>query len=568
MKKIVFSALAVAGSISLVSAQKLEDGIQALYYGKFTSATQTFQQLLQKNPKDDQAAYWLGQVYLNNRDGEADGIQKAATLYQQTASAGVNSPWILVGLGQIDYINHKNDDAEKKFDQASSTSNFKGRHKDEDRAAILTAIGRASAYGNKDIGDPIYAIPALQQAEALDKTSPEPCIYKGLNFLKIGGDQGGNAFSAFNDAITRNPKYAEGYYHMGRIFQAQDNFEIMDNWYQQGITADPTYAPIYLAYFNYWETRDASKAKGYLDKYVANSDGGCYIQYYQAEYLFRSGSYQESIAKAKEMESGTCGTYPRLPLLLAVDYHRTGDTAQAVSYAKKFFSSVAPSNIQPYDYAFAGFIYKDVPGMADTAAAYLIKAYELDTLASDKATISDSISYALDKAGKPIDKYNWDRKVYDSKDSTSDNYNLAIFNVGNDALQVASSSDSTYYAIADSFFTKYKTKYPDQIFGYKYLATSKLMQKDTTAATPYVEDYINQMLKDTSKYSVAGDIEPLYGVLAGYYINSKSDYPTGLKYLKAILAIDPNNDVAKQNADAIEAYLAKKNAPASSGGKK
>jgi len=362
MKKIVFSVLTVAGSVAFATAQNLNDGIQALYYGKYTKATQILEQLVQKDPRNDQAVYWLGQVYIDPKNsGVSDGVQKAATLYQQTAALGVNSPWILVGQGQIDYINHKNDAAEQKFEQASTGSYFKGKSKDADLAKILTAIGRASAYGNKDVGDPAYAIPALQKALTLDKVAPEPDLYLGINFLKMGGDQGGNAYNAFNDAVQRNPKYAAAYYQMGLIWHAQDNIEAMNEWYEKGIAADPAYAPIYLDYFTYWKTKNIDSAKIYLDKYVTNSDGGCDVQYYQANYLFQAGSYQESINKAKQMESGACANYAHLPLLFAMNYHRVGDSAQAVTYAKKFFAGTA--TYDPWDYAMGGFIYKDVAGL-------------------------------------------------------------------------------------------------------------------------------------------------------------------------------------------------------------
>lgn len=563
MKKIVFSVVALAGGVSIVSAQSLDDGIKALYYQKFTSATQILQQVVQKDPKDAEAAYWLGQVYLDNKN-ETNGVQKAAQLYQQTATAVGPNSWLLVGLGQIDYINKNTAAAEQKFEQASQlSSKLKGK-KDKNQAAIYTAIGRASAYGDKDLGDPSYAIPLLQQAANLDKTAPEPDLYLGQNFLKLGGDMGSNAYSAYNDAVTRDPKFAAGYYHMGLIFHAQDNFEVMDMWYQKGIAADPNYGPIYADYFDYWKNKDVNKAKTYLDKYVAVSDKGCDVQYYQAEYSFESGTYQQSLDLAKQMENGPCGTYSHLPLLIAMDYHRLGDNANATTYAKKFFTTASPMNISADDYAYGGYILMGDSTTAGEAVTYLQKAYALDTMPADRATIADSISYAFEKANQPQQKYDWDRHVFDSKDTGSNGYNLAIFNVGVDALKLGA-TDPKYYATADSFFVKYKTRYPDQIYGYKYLATSKLMQGDTTAATPFVEDYVNQMMKDTAKYKA--DITEQYGTLAGYYVNSKNDYVTGLKYFQGILVADPNNEQVKQYADQIQSYLDKKNKADSSSNK-
>lgn len=554
MKKVVFSFLAVVSAISIATAQSLEEGVKALYYQKYTNAEKILQDVVNKGKEPDgQAIYWLGQVYLDNTYGEADGVAKANTLYQKYAAS--KDPWVLVGLGEIDFINHNKQAAEQKFEAAlAAADKFKGRHKEEEQAKLMTAVGRASVYGNRDIGDPAYAIPILQKAMDLDKTNPEPCLYLGMNFLKLGGDQGGNAFVAFNNAILRNPAYAAAYYRMGKIFHSQNNFDVMDEWYKKGIAADATYAPIYLDYFDYFKNTDYNKAKGYLDQYVKNSDGGCNVQYFQADYLFRSGSYQESINKGKEMEAGTCANFSHLNLLMAMNYHRLGDTAQSVTYAKKFFSTVAPSNLSADDYAFGGFIYKDVPEMADSAVKYLKIAYDMDTIPAEKAIYADSIAFALEKANKPVEKYQWLRKLYDEKDSTSDGYNTALFNAGYAAYELAQ-TDSTYYPTADTLFNLYKTKYPTQIYGYKYLVDSKLKAGDTTAAVPAIMDYIDFMKKDTAKYK--DYILAQYGFLANYYVNSKGDYPNGLKMFDAILALDPTNAAAKQYGDQIRSYLEK-----------
>ena len=548
MKKVVFSFLAVICAVSFAAAQSLEDGVKALYYQKYTDAGKILQDLVNKKAEGE-AIYWLGQVYLENTFGESDGVGKAQALYQKYAST--NDPWVLVGLGEIDYINHNKQAAEQKFDKALATK-FKGRHKDEMQAALMTAIGRASIYGNRDIGDPAYAIGILQKAMDLDKTNPAPCVILGMNFLKLGGE-GGNAFVAFNNAILRDPTYAEGFYRMGRIFHSQNNFDVMDEWYKKGIAADPTYAPIYLDYFDFFKNTDYNKAKGYLDLYVKNSDGGCNVQYFQADYLFRSGSYQESINKAKEMEAGTCADFSHLNLLLGMNYHRLGDSVQAVNYANKFFAKTAATNLTADDYAFGGYIFKETTATADSAVKYLKMAYALDTLEAQKAIYADSIAYALEKANKPVEKYKWLRQLYDEKDSTSDGYNTALFNAGYAAFELGK-TDSSYYPTADTLFELYKTKYPDQIYGYKYLRDSKLAQKDTTAAVPAVLDYIAFMKKDDSvKYK--DYILAEYGMLAGYYVNSKNDYENGLKMFDAILAFDPTNEAAKQFGDQIRTFL-------------
>ena len=54
------------------------------------------------------------------------------------------------------------------------------------------------------------------------------------------------------------------------------------NGLEKQLAADPTYAPVYLDYFNYYTERDVNVAKEYLDKFVANADQDCDTDYFVA----------------------------------------------------------------------------------------------------------------------------------------------------------------------------------------------------------------------------------------------------------------------------------------------
>ncbi len=321
MKKTTLTILAVAMATSFALAQTVEEGIKFLYYERVNSAKQTLEKVVASKPKDAYSIYWLGQAYLEDKD-----IAAAKVLYQKALTDGVNDPWIWVGSGHVELLENGDiNSAKQKFEQAITAT--KGK-KGIENADILNAIGRANADGSSTQGDPAYGIEKLKRAQEINKTDPDISINLGICYLKMGTDKGGEAVEAFRDAFTRNPQYAAAYYRTGRIYQSQNNLEFMNEWFGKAIVADPAYAPVYLAYFNYYKDRDVNAAKEYLDKYVANADKDCVVDYFVADYLYRAGKNQESIAKAKEMENGACKDYIRINILYAYNYQRLAESME------------------------------------------------------------------------------------------------------------------------------------------------------------------------------------------------------------------------------------------------
>ena len=89
-----------------------------LNYERYTSAQNIFSKLLAANPNDIEAAYWLGQTYLQNLDNPDTAAAKA--LYQKTLQANPNNPLLIVGMGEIDLKEGRKEDARNKFETAIS----------------------------------------------------------------------------------------------------------------------------------------------------------------------------------------------------------------------------------------------------------------------------------------------------------------------------------------------------------------------------------------------------------------------------------------------------------------
>jgi Tfp pilus assembly protein PilF len=402
MKKTVSLMLTALLAVQFLMAQ-IPAGIKFLNYEKYNSAKEAFQKAYDANPKDPQAIYWLGQSLLaaDNSEPSKEQLAAAEALYRKGLSEVGSDPWLLVGMGHVEIL-QKGDlnSAKQKFEQAiTASTETKGKNKGKPSADILNAIGRANAYVSGNLGDHAYAIDKLKQAAAIDLVNPDIYINMGINYLKMGGENGGEAVKAYQEAIVRDPKNAKANYRMGKIYQSQNNKELFDQYFNAAIAADPAFAPVYYTYYEYYANKDVNVAKEYLDKYIANADKSPLNDLFQANYLFLSGKYAESLAKTKEVDASAGGSakLPKLDVLYALNYDRLGDSVQAKSYLTKYFANAPVSSIVPGDYELAVKVFSKFPGSENEAIGYINKAISNDT---SKANRLNYMTQAIDLYGK------------------------------------------------------------------------------------------------------------------------------------------------------------------------
>lgn len=525
MKKATLTILAVAFVTSFAISQTIDEGIKYLYYERVNSAKETLQKVVAAKPNDALSIYWLGQAYLADKD-----IPGAKALYQKALTAGVNDPWIWVGTAHADLMDNGDINAAKqKFEQAITAT--KGK-KGVENADILNAIGRANADGSSKQGDPGYGIEKLIRAQEINKTNPDISINLGICYLKMGTDKGGEAVEAFRDAIVRNPQYAQAYYRTGKIYQSQNNTEFMNEWYGKAIAADPAFAPVYLAYFDYYKDRDVNAAKEFLDKYVANADKDCTVDYFVADYLYRAGKYQESISKVKEMESGACKDFVRTSVLYAYDYDKMGDSVTAKSYIEKFFAAAPANKIEPTDYVFAGKLLAKFPGNEIQALSYLQKAVDADTVMAKKLEYMTIAAGMLSKAKKYNEQVDVLLKLISMKGKATarDYYDLS-----------KASLDAKNCVLADSISKQYIAAFPDLPQGYTFnVSANKMCDVDTSkglAVVP-VNNYIAFLSKDLTKNRKT--IYNNYYFLLVYFAQYAKDLQKGIDICDSMIALYPD----------------------------
>ncbi|HEY8659225.1 MAG TPA: tetratricopeptide repeat protein [Hanamia sp.] len=536
MKKIgLLASLILMGNI--LFAQSIDEGKKFLYYEKFESAQNVFQQMLTKDPNNVDAAYWLGQVYLQNTDNTDTAAAKA--LYQKTLQANPNAALIMVGIGEIELMEGKTNDARNRFETAINLT------KKKEMADILLAVGRANV--DAKAGDAVYAIDKLKQAAERDKKSAEIQNELGDAYRKI--IDGANATIAYQTALNLDPKNARASFMIGRIYETQGYGQepIYMRYYNDAIAEDPKFAPVYYWLYTYYYQRDVNKAREYLNKYVAVADQDSKNCYAEASLYYVSKLYDEAISKADAcIATAGAKPFPNLFGLKAYAYDKKGDSLNAKKSFEEFFAKVNPDKIGPNDFATYGKVLLKFPGQDSLAAVYVDKAIALDTVPAKKIGYVQDIAKSLYDAGKFLEAGKWYGKVLDL-DS----------NYGKVELFYAGYSDyrGGNYKSADSVFKLYQQKFPEDLYGW-YLGARSKEGIDSTGALGFAKPDYEKIIQiaDTiaDKASIKDKLIPAYRYMVAYYYNIKHEKDSAIVYNNKILEVDPTDATALKTKDALE----------------
>jgi tetratricopeptide (TPR) repeat protein len=189
--------------------------------GDSSAAIDTFIDLLDRHPENEQAAYMLGRIYYQD-----DNIDQA--------------------IGQFERVLRLNKYSYKAYDNLGLCYEAKG---DNDKATryFLTAI-KLVEKDHPDY-DTVYA----DMAELL---------------LKTGNNQ--KAFDAAAMAANRNPASARNFYLGGKALDQLGKTDLALNWLQRSAALDPNYPqPLYLLARLYRKLGEPQKADEAQKKFLA-----------------------------------------------------------------------------------------------------------------------------------------------------------------------------------------------------------------------------------------------------------------------------------------------------------
>jgi len=530
-----------AGLCNVAFAQSVDQGKKFLYYQRYKSAKDVFDKILASNPNNIDAIYWDGQTLLAMKDSVA-----AQDLYSKALQTNGNAPLLLAGMGNVELRLGKTADARQHFETAISLS--KGKDID-----VLNVV--ADANIDARAGDATYAIDKLNQATQIKKFNDATTyVLMGDAYRKL--IDGGNAVQSYNKALGIDPKNAEAEYKIGKIYLTQNNKEFFLPAFQKATEMDPAYAPAYYEifyyYYNHWNADDVPKAKDALDKYVANSDPGAYVDLLQTDFLIVTGKFADAKAKAQAIISAQGAKVdPNFYKKVAYCCDTLGDAACATQNIATYFTRQDPAAVTPLDYVLRASIESKSTDSATRNQAFgdYTLAMQKDTLPEDKAKYMAQAVDLAKKLGNKKAQADLAGIAYAAKanPTQTDLYNWGISNYQAGA-----------YKTADSIFCGlYESKFPNEIYGYLWCARSKQAQDDSTNSQGLAVGAYDKLAEfargfdstakvagtaDSIKYK--GQILTSYFFLAQYYNDIKKEKSTAVGYLEKVLEVDPTNQTA------------------------
>lgn len=540
MKQTIRFTVAAVLMCNVAFAQSVDEGKKFFYYEKYNSAKETLEKVVAAKPDDAEAVYWLGQTLIEQND-----IPGAKAVYQKALQAKGSEPLLLVGMGHVELFENKGNDARQRFETAISLT--KGKDVD-----IFNAVGRANA--DAPAGDAKYAIEKLKAATEV-KRFKEPSVYINMGDAYRKLADGGGAVTAYNEALTLDPKRAEAKYKIGKVYvtQGNDQSAIFLKNFQEAVELDPAYGPAYYELYKYWYARDVNKARDFFGKYKANTDFTPSVEAEEISLIYASGDFKGAVAKADEkLKSEGDKANPKLYRVKAYAFDKLGDSVNALQNLETFLAKADTNDILPDNYLKMAELSAKFPDKAAQAESYFTKLIESDTATKAKVEYATAASNMYKKVGNKVKSAEWLTKILQYK---PDYGKLDLYYAGWENFQAES------YVTADSVFTLYKQKFPDDVQGYygafrtKWIADTAATASGIPSEAPVADATKFIELAGVEKDKYKQSLLLAYGYMAGYQANNVKDYAAAITFLDKMLELDPSNADAAANKKILQDAL-------------
>ena len=532
-----------------VEAQSLADARKMIYHERYQGARDMLGKVVAANPSDAEAVYWLSQAEL----GLYNPAGARSALLKGMEGANASHPMLLTGMGQVELLEGKTNDARQRFETAISLT--KGKD-----VGVLNAIGRANLEKG---GDAAYAVEKLKMATALmdaqKKGAKDPSVYVTMGDAYKKLMDGGSAVSAYQNALTADPTHAAAKYKIGKIYLTQGNEQkdIFLKNFEEAIALDPGYAPAQYELYSYYFTRDVYKSTNYFNQYKANADPGPALDYEEASLLYASGDFKGAIDKASQLLAAQGDKADaRLYRLQAYSYDQLKDSVNTVERLDKFFEVARPDQIVPDNYVTMAINSAKFPSRQAKVDEYFLKAIDADTAVNNKIDYARKAGNFFKNAKNQPKAAEWYTRVLTVNPNPG---KVDLYNAGFENFRAQE------YVRSDSVFKLYAAKYPDEVYGH-YWSFRALSVIDSTMdkglAISDCEKFIS--VAEADKVKNKNTLVTAYGYMAGYMANMKKDFPSAISYLDKILEVDPANADAQKNKE-ILMKAGNKGAPKTSG---
>ena len=554
MKNLKFTLILLTGllAVNFSKAQTIDDGKKFLYYEKFISAKNVFQQLVTANANNEEAVYWLGQTLI--APDEDKDIEGAKAVYQKGLVANANSALLNAGMGHVELLEGKTQQARSHFESAISLSGGKN-------IMVLDAVGFANADFDSKSGDAAYGVEKLQQATT-QKGFKDARIMTDLGDAYRKLQDGGSAQRSYEAALAIDPKYARAKFRIGRIYQSQGRSQeaIYLQYYNDAIALDPNYSPVYFYLHQYYYENDVVKSAAYLDKYLAakgsDETNACFLS---AQMKFAQGLFAETVTSAENCIAANPNPYANVFGLLAYANYKIGDkrekdgdsTGAMGAYGNskiafdKYFQKQKQAKLGPRDYFTYASVLLKFPGNEALAGSFMQQAVDQDSTEIGKVSMLKEVATSFEKNKQYAEAGEWYKKILNVKKAPT---KTDIYNAANSYYRIGQ------FAPAADMYTVYTQKYPEDIFGH-YMVGKSFWGIDTVMKYGLANNYFAKAIEAGEAYPDKSKIIPQlmgsYKYLFAYSVNVLKNKELALSYADKALLIDPNDAEIKANREMV-----------------
>jgi tetratricopeptide (TPR) repeat protein len=547
----------VFGLLAFVNlhAQTTQDGLALIHGERYNEAGQLFKKLAETTPSADNQ-YYLGYYYIktNNLDEAQKAFEKGIQLDEKSY---LNQ----VGLGTVALAKGDRAKAKELFDTAEKK---KGKE-----AEVLYRIGEAYTLFEKQ-NDPAEAIRLLDAAVKRDKNLADAYIAKGDALMLR--NEGGNAVTAYEYALTAKPNYAVAHNSIGQIYLRGKNYNLALENYKKAIEADANFAPAYkdLAEL-YFLAQKYKQAAENFDLYIQKSGTtDPEMKLRAAQFAFTADDYAKSLQLLEDIKGKI--NNPITLRMYGWSYFKTNEPDKAIENLNEFIK-VAPDKVIGDDYKYLGRAYNakatSGKGYDSTGMLYILKGADLDTSKTEAATTYKEVATLYYTAKDyPNAAAAFEKGIaLDTAKATANDYyykGLANFQMAT-ANVLPTAADSNYadsarisgvrralFLKSDSIFATVTQKLPDWPYGYYWRASTlynaydRQENIDKGISAPYYLKLTELAEKDPDPSKYKSYLKLAYGYLAFYNQTTLKDPAKAKEYWEKLLKVDPDNASAKE----------------------
>lgn len=299
MKKLNLWILGLAFTLmsNLSFGQTVQEGLHLIDRHQPGKAKQVFESLVASAPTGDNYFY-LGYYYLTRRD-----FSNAKAAFEKGKAAEPKNYLVQVGLASILVGQNNVTAAKAEFDRILAETKNKNPEvmfRIAEAYEMYFTPGQDEKLANNDPAEAIRLIDLIQE-KTKKLPTPEQYIVKGDAYL-VKND-GGNAVSAYEQALLQDPKNIKAKVKIGVVYLRGKNYKETQARYKEALDIDSNYAPAIKRYGEYLIVGSQYKnASRYFRKYLEKAEATPEVTLETAKLLFLSKDYEGAMKFTQEAE--------------------------------------------------------------------------------------------------------------------------------------------------------------------------------------------------------------------------------------------------------------------------